>query len=568
MDRTERDQREVILNSLLTSPHRDLASHYPIHQTLITLDPRFYVHLAAWYADHGVLRDHKELFVATLCTSKNTEYRAVGLTLLHRLPPYEVARVVDFVKGRRVRVRQPVTRWPNDSSSIENQVPRNGSSLVRAQRLWQRIFKGDSEENEAFDRDETRSQACQYVSESVGLCLNVPRSMKTGIEAYLRAREADDSAFDRTVITARNPLKRLYAGLHIRPSERAQAILFDNNPPVDSLPYVVKQIACMDDPGEQARTIVQHRIPYRVACAILKNVSPMALASLIDAMSPQEMINNIKSLKQRGAFENPLLREMIEDKLQMAKGDARVSAYKAKVAIKAVGATGRLASTLGSITEANLKNAGRITRDTALLIDKSGSMHRSLEVGKKLGAMVSTISEASFYAYAFDTIAYPIEPDTHHLFSWERAMADLHAGGPTSCGIALELMRRIGQRVEQIVLVTDENENHPPFFKDVFPTYVRDIGIRPDVTIIKIGHASDRIERACFTLGFSPNVFEFRGDYYSLPNVIPMLAYPSLTEMVMEILDYPLPTKQLSFSRSPVLKEVPIASLPEEEVRV
>jgi hypothetical protein len=384
--------------------------------------------------------------------------------------------------------------------------------------------------------------------------------MKAGIVTYLRIREADDSIFDRTAVIARNSLKRLYAGLHIKPSERAQAILFDNNPPTGSLPYVVKQIACMKDPAEQARAIVKHQIPYRIACTILKNITPMALASLIDAMSPQELINNIKSLKHRGAFKNPLLSEMIEKKLHTAKDDERVSAYKAKVAIHAAGARGSLASTLGSITEARLKRTGRITRDTALLIDKSGSMRQSMQVGQQLGALISTIAEGAFCAYAFDSIPYPIEPDTHHLFSWERAMSDLRPGGNTSCGIALELMRRIGQRVEQIVIVTDENENQPPFFKDVYPAYENDIGIRPDVLIIKIGRASDRIEKACFSLGVSPNVFEFRGDYYSLPNVIPMLAYPSLTEMVIEILAYPLPGERVRLSRPSIDKEISLAS--------
>ena len=42
----------------------------------------------------------------------------------------------------------------------------------------------------------------------------------------------------------------------------------------------------------------------------------------------------------------------------------------------------------------------------------------------------------------------------------------------------------------------------------------------------------------------APQVFEFRGDYYALPNVIPMLTYPSMGDMVMEILDYPLPKRK------------------------
>ena len=41
--------------------------------------------------------------------------------------------------------------------------------------------------------------------------------------SYLREREADPRRFDRAALTGRKALKRLYAGLHIVPSERAQA---------------------------------------------------------------------------------------------------------------------------------------------------------------------------------------------------------------------------------------------------------------------------------------------------------------------------------------------------------
>src|SRR5437588_1157691 len=97
----EQDLRLRLLNTLLTTPHRKLGEAYPVHAEIVTADPRFYVRLAAWYADHGDVRDHKELFVATLALSDFPGHRDVGLALLRALPPYEVARVLDFVHGRK-----------------------------------------------------------------------------------------------------------------------------------------------------------------------------------------------------------------------------------------------------------------------------------------------------------------------------------------------------------------------------------------------------------------------------------------------------------------------------------
>src|SRR5580765_2095457 len=101
MAHAEQDLRLNILNTLLTTPHRALTQLWPIHHDLATQDPRFYVRLAAWYADHGDVRDHKEMFVITLVLSNFDGHRDVGLAMLRGLPPYEVTRVLDFIHGRK-----------------------------------------------------------------------------------------------------------------------------------------------------------------------------------------------------------------------------------------------------------------------------------------------------------------------------------------------------------------------------------------------------------------------------------------------------------------------------------
>src|SRR4051812_9078475 len=63
---TEQDVRLNLLNTLLTTPHRKLDEVWPVHRDMVSADPRFYVRLAAWYADNGDVRDHKEMFVVTL----------------------------------------------------------------------------------------------------------------------------------------------------------------------------------------------------------------------------------------------------------------------------------------------------------------------------------------------------------------------------------------------------------------------------------------------------------------------------------------------------------------------
>ncbi len=514
---SEQDIRLTLLNTLLTTPHRNLKAIYPIHKEMIEQDPRFYVQVAAWYADHGDVRDHKEMFVINLCLSQFEGHRDVGLAMLRSLPPYEVARVVDFIKG------QEVTRQPTKEQSK----PGKRTAKTKAQK--------DSQEPPKKQKPQ---------KEKVGLFVNVPRSMRTEIQRYLREREGDPKRLDSALLHGRGAMKRLYAGLHIHPSERSQAILFDNEPPEESVLYAVKQIARALNPAEQARAIAEHHIPYRVAASLIREMTPMVLAALIDVMTPQEVINNMASLKKHGAFENEDVKKLVEAKLTAAKQDKRVSAYKAKVAIEAAGISGELAEQLDEITETQVKAKGAIKRPTALLLDKSGSMQVALEVGRQLGAMISAICESDFFAYAFDSMPYPIETKGPSLADWEKALAGIHAGGSTSCGVALEWMRKQKQRVEQIIMVTDEGENHAPLFKDAYTAYSQELATRPDVIFVKVGQASKTLETACAQMGISPSAFEFKGDYYALTNLIPLLTRPSMLDLLMEIMVYPLPKRK------------------------
>jgi hypothetical protein len=382
------------------------------------------------------------------------------------------------------------------------------------------------------------------VVEEFGLFRNPPRALKTEVTRYLREREADADWFDSTVLTARKAVKRLYALLHIPPSERAQKILFEEEPPADSRLFALRELANASSPVEQARAILSHKIPYRVAATVIHQMTPTVLLALVERMSPQELINNLGALQRRGAFDNPDLKALIEHKLEEAKTDARVSAYKAQTAGKAAAATGELAAALDAVTEARVKAKGKISRPTGLLLDKSGSMHVALEIGRQLGAMISAICEADLFAYAFDTIAYPIEPKGPTLADWEKALMGIHAGGGTSCGAALDWMRRKGQWVEQLVFVTDEAENSAPLFKDAYEAYASELKVRPAVILVRIGQAADNLQRTCKELGIMMNVVEFRGDYYALPNVIPLLTFPSQMELLMTILDYPLPQRR------------------------
>jgi hypothetical protein len=474
MNIQERDLRLEILNTLLTTPHRQLETVAETHKLISEVDPIFYGHLAVWYDRHGDVRDHKEVFIANLLASKLTEHRSAGFVMLQNLPPYQVARVVDFMK--------------------------------------QQLGK-------------------------------LPRSTRTAVQQYLRIREVNPAKFDRATLRARKAMKHLYASLHIKPGARANAILFADQPPEDSLAFVLKRLAKAETPLEQAQIIVEYKLPYTTAVGAIKQLTPTVLVALIDVMSPQEVINNLKSIQARGAMDHPEVKALVDAKLEAAAANTRVSAMKSTSAMDTSDLDAATVARLEAVTNQQIKRRGQIRRSTGLLVDKSGSMSQAIEVGKRLAALVSGITEAELYVYAFDTMPYEIKANGKELTDWEKAFQHIQANGGTSIGCAVAAMQKRNQLVDQFIIVTDEGDNAHPYFVDGYEAYCKALGVQPDVVIVRVGAYCDYVERSLREKRIAVDTLVFSGDYYSLPNLVPMLARPSRLELLMEILGTELPRR-------------------------
>jgi len=501
----EKDVRLGILNTLLATPHRDLAAIYPVHQWMISDDPRFYAQLAAWYHDTGEIRDHKEMFIINLCLSTFDGHRDVGFAMLRELPPYELVRVEDFISGTYVKEKPLTPVLRGRRPSVPAVVPKK----------------------------------VKY-----GLFRSFPYAMRTEVTRWLREREADNEWLDSVCVGARKYMKRLYALNNVKPCERAQAILFDDKPPDDSKAGMVKQLAKVTNPTDQARVIVENKIPYRIASTVIDTMTPSVIAALVEVMTPQELLNNISSLQKRGAFDNPDIKTLIEEKIELAKTGKRVAALKSLEAIKVANVSNEVKAKLAAVADTQLKSKGRINRSTALFIDKSGSQSATIELGKQIATLISTVMDASLYVYACDTIAYPIISKGKNLSSWEKAFSGIKASGWTSCGVGLQYMLTKGQVVEQIVLVTDEGENTSPKLFDVYKQYCEKLNVAPGICIVKTPNASAQLEGEAQRRGLQVDAWQFTGDYYSLPQLIRFLTRPSKMDLLMEIMSWPLPKRK------------------------
>lgn len=97
----------------------------------------------------------------------------------------------------------------------------------------------------------------------------MPRSARSGVVRVLRGLEAEERAFDCTAVASAHALKYLYATLRIRPSTRADAILFKGAVPVGSLYLELRRVlAFPGSVGRRERSVGARAAHRAVLCGL------------------------------------------------------------------------------------------------------------------------------------------------------------------------------------------------------------------------------------------------------------------------------------------------------------
>ena len=200
---------------------------------------------------------------------------------------------------------------------------------------------------------------------------------------------------------------------------------------------------------------------------------------------------------------------------------------------------------LEAVVQHRAQAQGAIVRSTAILVDKSSSLSSAIEAAKQLGALVGGLMKADLRVLVFDTVArtLTVPEGSASIADWERAFQGVVANGATSIGSPVAWLRANRVEVEQLVVVTDEEENTAPYFHEQLELYQREMGLMPSVILLKVQGSSDFLERQLRQRQIPFDTYQFTGDIFSLANLIPMLSRPGRLELLMEILSTPLPVK-------------------------
>lgn len=488
---TEQTIEREMVRKILNTPHGDLVKNLPEFMRYKDAIPWFTAHFASWYLDNGKVRDHNVLFATALVFS---DFREVACALIQNMSPRDILRTVELIN-------------------------------------WYKTGK------------------------SGGHFYDVPRSVKGAIKYYLKARFDQEDWFFSAVASNRDSLKRLIRGLRLPHPKYVQETLFESNYVEGSLPWVIREISISQDEDRTIDLLLNNNVPWPIAISIAKNTTPAIMAAMVSKMTPVQTFNHLKLLKSKGFLDNPQLKAMIFEKMQQGENDKKFISARAKRALDVSEIDDEeLLEVADNVMTKSIQKQYVIKRDTAIIIDASGSMESSLALGKNIVANVAAVIDkyAKLYTYTFSNYANEFVVDGERtILDVEKALWGVRASGETSYGAPIDSMNHKDQIVEQFVFIGDDQENASPRFSDAYRRYVQKFNIFPSVIFVKVGGSrfSGNVEAECVGSGIPMNMIKFTdGDDYSVGHILALMSAPSESELLETIARYPLVKRRWGFT--------------------
>jgi len=427
---SEQDRTRMSLwNSIVSVPHRDYAKLVPVFCSAMETDPDFASRAMVELRFRSKIRDVVDAGIITLLQAdpQFPEFREAGRCLLLGSHFYNIA---------------------GEYSTLQGLEP-------------YRILRID-----------------RYIR---GSAHKSPRLMKSIANTWLHTLTL--KRFEGIVMqpNGRKGLKAMYKAYHIDPGDYVQRLLFTNDPPKFSILWLVKQIVALESVTDKARMIMEHHLPYEVASSLMPKTVEAGIA-LVDIMTPTQALNSRSWVEKLGILEIPEVKAVYLAKV----GQATASVASAEFRKSAQGADTEVQEAISQAKERAVQTSDRIDRDTLLLVDKSGSMESAITFAQHTASRIAPLCDGAFVVIAFDTSGRVITSRDNSLAGWQSAFRMIRAGGGTSVGAGLSTALSAGFMPEQVVIITDEDENQRPFYADVLQQYMNQTGLMVNTYVISL----------------------------------------------------------------------------------
>lgn len=369
----------------------------------------------------------------------------------------------------------------------------------------------------------------------------VARLLKSAMRDYIGALEQDVQRFDSVALLNRTNLRWAYKRFHIKPSDRAQAILFDNNPPTDSKFAAIKQIVAEPDIAKKAALIVEAKIPYRIASTLIPKMDATAGIALVAAMSPTEALNSRKWVESSGLLTMPEVKQLYLSKIAKATKSVASADHRAS----AQGVDEEVEAAVQSAKQTATEQEQRIASNLLLLVDISGSMTPAIDIAVKFGARIAPLCDGDLMVIAHNTEGRIVDvpaDQRDQLGAWEQAFKGIRAGGGTAHQRGLTKALEAGFVPQSIVLVTDGGERQLNFTQNL-ENFAANTGFEPHVVMIRVDGDPNYLGERLSQSSIRYDELYFDGDYYLFDQVGAILGGPAAKSLVQRVLDTELPRR-------------------------
>lgn len=448
-----------IISELLRSTHGNLDDYIPVASQSMREDPEFVSHMIAWNEKKGSIRDSKI---------------AIPVAVLA-----EFHRTVNYPKVL-------------EENAIAHLALQNPRMLVRALKFAEKV----------------------KIS---------PQPVFNMVKRYIYAREENPGWWDRTAVQYRKDLKSLYAMGRIKPSGYAQRILFDRDYPEDSPFYAIAHLGEMDAAGI-AEAVTKWKLPYLIiAGAIGKRVAhdSSILYSLVDAMTPTEVISHADMLEKLGVRNFAPTRALFSSKLE--SGATTQAAFKATRAVSFQKSESVKAALEGT-QERQIASMKGIDGDWLVLGDKSGSMDIAIEKARIIASTLARFVTGNVHLVWFDSSPRYMDVTGKTYDEILEMSCLVKASGQTSVGCGLQYLLDHGIMVDGIVIVSDAVENYLPTFSMVYPKYSEFSGKEVTVYLYYVGMSKESdifMLHDCKNASIDVQVYDANHiDHYALVNLV------------------------------------------------
>lgn len=485
--------------ALMQVSHRNYGEMVPQWREALREDPDFFACACVHIYNETKIRDQADVACITLLQAPSTYplYREAGRCML---------------LGNRV---------------YQTDVSVSGLPPFRIFRVWDYVRKSD---------------------------VKIPTLLKSTMRDYLAALEANDAWFDAVALRNRKALKAAYKYHHVKPSDRAQVILFDEKPPADSKLGVLKEIANEQNPRDQARLVIQHKIPYTVAASVLPKMNAAVAVALIDVMSPQEALNSIGWVKQSGILEIAEVREAFEAKVSRATASVATAEHRKSAQTTDEGLHAAVEKARQKAVD---QEKHRIEKATLFMGDASSSMDRYFNVMQQIGSRVMPICDGEFSCTLFSDFAQELKVPGNTLTDWQAAFKGKRANGWTNMQAGLDLALKNGFMPEQVIVITDGGENRGTYVRNDVGSFARALSryadetqSNPNVIVVGLrntnGDYDNRFARSIRDAGFNVDEFpppEGEYDYNLFDQIVAVCGGPPAVTLVQRIMETVLPRR-------------------------